>query len=352
MEVIKYKTGTDDPFLEDLSSRVNKFFTDNNLEKEGDIRLHIKTVILLIAFVYTYISILNHSDSWGVLFLFAFEGFLAACIGFNIMHDASHDAYSKNQSINRAMLYTLEMLGVSSFFWLIKHKLLHHFFVNTINDPDILTGGAFCLSKKDTPKKIHKYQAYYAIPIYSLEHFAWIFIFDMQKFYEKHINGMPFKMEKKDRWIFRISKGFYCFYMLVLPIYFLGLKGFIGFWVTLLVCGFFIAIVFQLAHIQPTSNFPSKEETKEKPWSVSQLEETTDFATGNGLFSRIISWFFGGLNFQTVHHLFPGISHVHYRDLSPIVEETAKDHALVYNKTSFGKALAGHFKFLDQLGNP
>eukprot|EP00438_Fugacium_kawagutii_P000132 Skav218746 [mRNA] locus=scaffold1346:1014915:1015115:+ [translate_table: standard] len=41
---------------------------------------------------------------------------------------------------------------------------------------------------------------------------------------------------------------------------------------------------------------------------------------------------FGGINYQIEHHLFPGISHVHYPQISPIVQKTCDDFNIPYNK--------------------
>lgn len=59
----------------------------------------------------------------------------------------------------------------------------------------------------------------------------------------------------------------------------------------------------------------------------------------------------GGLNFQIEHHLFPNICHVHYRDLSKIVEETAHEFNLPYNlKPTFAEAVQSHMRTLKSLG--
>ena len=52
-----------------------------------------------------------------------------------------------------------------------------------------------------------------------------------------------------------------------------------------------------------------------------QMRTTNNFARGN----RLLSWYVGGLNYQIEHHLFPRVCHVHYRQLSPIVESLASE---------------------------
>jgi linoleoyl-CoA desaturase len=104
-----------------------------------------------------------------------------------------------------------------------------------------------------------------------------------------------------------------------------------------------------MAHVVEGTVQPMPDENGiiETDWAVHQLNTTSDF----GRDSNFLNWFVGGLNFQIEHHLFPNISHVHYRKLSPIVERTAIQFGLVYNlKPSFTSALVSHVKRLKELG--
>jgi linoleoyl-CoA desaturase len=82
-------------------------------------------------------------------------------------------------------------------------------------------------------------------------------------------------------------------------------------------------------------------------WSMHQMATTTNFAPHSGLFS----WLIGGLNYQVEHHLLPNICHVHYKNLSVIVADTAKEFGMPYhsNKT-LGGAIWDHIKMLHRLG--
>jgi linoleoyl-CoA desaturase len=44
---------------------------------------------------------------------------------------------------------------------------------------------------------------------------------------------------------------------------------------------------------------------------------------------------------------------VHYRDISPIVEKTAKEYGIPYNHhDTFFEAIASHYRTLKKFGNP
>ena len=82
-------------------------------------------------------------------------------------------------------------------------------------------------------------------------------------------------------------------------------------------------------------------------WAIHQVETTADFARGN----RVVTWLVGGLNFQTEHHLFPRISHVHYPALSILVEQTCRDFGVRYTAfRSFRSGLVSHFRLLRRMG--
>ena len=58
-------------------------------------------------------------------------------------------------------------------------------------------------------------------------------------------------------------------------------------------------------------------------WMLYHMRTTNNLACGN----RLLSWYVGGLNYQIEHHLFPRVCHVHYRQLSLIVQRLAANTA-------------------------
>ena len=117
------------------------------------------------------------------------------------------------------------------------------------------------------------------------------------------------------------------------------------------IAGFILSIIFQPAHVVPTSNFPMPDASGniEADWAVNQLYNTANFAPK----AKLFSWYVGGLNYQVEHHLFPSICHIHYNKISKIVEQTAKEYQLPYHSyQTFVQALAEHTKMLKNLGQP
>mgnify|MGYP003343963789 CR=1 FL=1 len=109
-----------------------------------------------------------------------------------------------------------------------------------------------------------------------------------------------------------------------------------------------MTLIFQLAHVVPLVQFSKAETTEIKTDFFSyQLLTTANFATQN----KFVNWIFGGLNHQIEHHLFPGICHVHYPSIAPLVEESARRFGLpYYSNESLFTAIKAHFHFLRTLG--
>jgi linoleoyl-CoA desaturase len=114
------------------------------------------------------------------------------------------------------------------------------------------------------------------------------------------------------------------------------------------VAGMIMSTIFQMAHVvmgvyQPV---PVNGVITSKRL-VHQLRATSDFGRKSGL----LSWYMGGLDFQTEHHLFPNICHIHYADIAPIVEKTASEFGFTYNNNqTFAHALVSHYQRLEELG--
>jgi linoleoyl-CoA desaturase len=149
-----------------------------------------------------------------------------------------------------------------------------------------------------------------------------------------------------------ISKVLYFGLFLFLPMFITPLPWWgtiVSFLVMHFIAGLVLALIFQPAHVVPTSTYPMPNESGdiEADWAVSQLYNTANFAPG----AKLLSWYVGGLNYQVEHHLFPNICHVHYNKLSKIVRETANEYNLPYfSQKTFWGALKEHTKMLRDLG--
>jgi len=342
-------------FYQSLKTAVDEYFEKKQIKKTGDWRLYSKTIILVGAAItgYCFLMLMNLT-ALPALLIAAGLGYVFACIGFAVMHDANHGSYSTKPWINDVLGLSANALGASSFFWKQKHNILHHTYTNVDGiDDDIAKSPIIrqCETQKWVPA--HKVQHLYLLPIYALSSIFWIFFMDFTKYFTGRIyTTEAWKMSAKNKAIFWLTKAGYLTFYIVLPIVKWGFLPWLGGFLLLhAVMGLTLSIVFQLAHVVENTEFEhvALDETKhvESAWAVHELKTTSNFAMG----SKVISWFVGGLNFQIEHHLFPKVSHVHYPAISKIVQQKCAEYSLPYNqyRTMF-EAVASHFRVMKQLG--
>jgi linoleoyl-CoA desaturase len=253
------------------------------------------------------------------------------------------------------MGFSAFMIGANPKIWQIQHNVLHHTYTNIEHaDEDIVTPSYLLRFTPNQPLKwYHKYQHLYAGFFYGISTLTWITIKDFIKVFQYRGDGL-IKTKKDFNKTFLtivLQKIFYLSTFLVLPMLILPVSPWliVAMFVTMhFVTGLLLTLIFQTAHVMPTSEFIMQEEEEiEENWWVHQLLTTTNYATS----SRLFSWMIGGLNFQIEHHLFPNICHVHYPKIARIVKSTAAEFNLPYYvQKSFRSAVTQHFVLLRLLG--
>jgi len=346
-------------FMKTLRGRINDYFKKENKSVYGNSGMVTKTIVMLSLYIVPLVLMLVFQPSsiligFGLWTIMAF-GMLG--IGLSIMHDALHGAYSKNKTWNNILGYCMNLVGGSATNWKIQHNVLHHSFTNVDGlDEDIESGNLFRFSDSQEKKWYHKFQHLYALPLYSFMTLSWSLNKDYVQLARYQKNKLTGASKGKYAWLWTeltLSKAIYFSVFLVLPMVLLPY----AWWVTLIMflsmrlfVGLAVACIFQLAHVMPDAEFPlpNTDGELESNWAIHQLITTCNF----GPKSRIMSWFIGGLNHQIEHHLFPNICHVHYKKISKIVRETAKEYNLPYNEEkTFFSALFSHMKHLKLMGS-
>lgn len=355
---IQFSKDHNTEFYKTLKSRVNAYFKENNIAKTANVAMVIKTIVLMCLFLTPYAFLyLTDLPTYVYLSLWAIMGFGMAGVGLSIMHDANHGAYSRKQWVNTLIGNVIILLGGSARNWRVQHNVLHHTFTNVAEHDEDIDPPVPVLrfSPHSKYRSIHKFQHLYAWFFYGLMTLFWFISKDYQQAFRYKKKGLigalgiSFKQH-----LFRIIllKLFYTFLFLFCPLYFGGSVwqiSVVGFLIMQFICGLVLAVIFQPAHVVPVSTYPVPNDSGvvEADWAVSQLYNTANFAPK----SKLFSWFVGGLNFQVEHHLFPSICHIHYKKISKIVEQTAKEYMLPYHSyKTFIKALGEHTKMLKALG--
>ena len=346
-------------FFRTLNSRVNNYFKENNLDRTGNWKLHLKTVVMFSIFLTPYFFLLAMDmPFWVYLLLNVVIGIGMAGVGMNVMHDGNHGAYSSKSWVNKFMGGSIYILAGNVYNWQVQHNVLHHTYTNILgHDEDLEAGRIMRFTKEAKWYKLHKFQHFYSVFLYGLLTFNWAITTDflqMKRYLKRNLSYGEFK-KPSVRWTtLIITKVIYFSIWIVAPIV-IGIawwKVVLGFLVMHYTAGVILSVVFQLAHVvdETTNPVPNEEGEIENTWAIHQLYTTANFAPKN----KIVNWFTGGLNHQVEHHLFPHISHVHYGKIAEIVKETAKECNLPYHEfKTMRSAVIAHFKHLKELGqNP
>ena len=343
-------------FAQDLKTAINTYFETQQIKRSGGIKFLLKIPVVLAIYLIPYSLILFGNYALYTQWFFALiMGIGIATIGLVVMHDANHKNATSNYSLNKFLTYSMSFLGGSPVLWRIQHNVLHHTYTNIEGcDEDLDAISLLRFSPNSAHKKIHRFQHIYAWFFYSLLTISWAGHDDYIQL--KRYNKMGLLKSQnttytKEVWGITLTKLSYFGYLVIIPIIFTNLHWWqviIGFVSMHLVAGLLLSLIFQAAHVTPTAEFLDKTHIEiEENNLVHQLQTTKNFA----MKSRWFTWIVGGLNYQVEHHLFPHISHVHYRKLAPIVQQITTKHNIPYQQAkTFSLAVKAHFIFLKKLG--
>lgn len=340
-----------------MKQEVARYFDEHKLSRFADSAMHAKTFVLLSSFALLYSSILFAPVSPVFrLILCACLGIVIAGIGFAVGHDALHGAYSNNPRVNQWLGYTFEILGANTYMWKITHNQVHHRYTNRIGmDDDLTSAPVLRLSPHAPHQGFHRFQHLYAPFLYSLATFFWVIAKDYAYFLRPEIGPLKTRPHPKPELLKLFAfKGFYWIYMIVIPYLVLDMslgQVALGFLTMHLVAGLIMGLVFQLAHIVEDAEHERidgpQASTLPGDFARHQLNTSVNFACDNAL----LTWYVGGLNYQTEHHLFPQVCSTHYPALRPIVQRIARKYGVRYRENpTVWVALKSHFRILKAYG--
>jgi linoleoyl-CoA desaturase len=339
-----------------LRRRVDEFFRVTGLGRRDCPAMFRKTAIVLAWLAGSYALLLFAAGHWWLAVPLAVSlGLSMAAVGFNVQHDAGHSAFSDRPWLNRLMALTLDLIGASSYVWRYKHHVIHHTFVNiTGHDSDIDLGILGRLSPHQRRLPFHRFQHWYLWPLYGFLTIKWNCVDDFKDVLVGRIGCRRFPRPRGwDLLAFLGGKANFFVLALGVPLLLHPVWAVLLFYtLTSFILGLVLSVVFQLAHCVEEAEFPLPEpgtDRIENDWAVHQVETAVDFAPK----SRLACWYLGGLNFQIEHHLLPGICHIHYPALAPLVEQTCREYGVRYAvKPTFWAGVVAHYRWLRRMGQP
>lgn len=353
----KYSLSEDKDFSTVLKHRIDDYFRQNNLSRRGGPVITIKIIFILFLFISSYALMLSNLFSPIGIFIFAVVfGISHVLIVFNIGHDAAHHALYNSRILNKILSYSFNLVGASAYLWNITHNQIHHTYPNVGDyDPDIHQQSPLIRVSPTVPlKPYHRYQAYYATFIYMFYSLFLVFQKDFQD-----IGILP----KKDSILFRnkkhtqnvyliffLSKSIYILYTVVIPFFVLRvsvLQFIVGYLAVHFIMSLFLALVLIPVHMVDEATFATvgTDHTIQDSWMLHVAKNTIDYSRK----SRLANWFFGGLNTHLIHHIFPGVCHIHYIAMSEIFRQTTREFGMAYHEVTMKEAVLSHYRLLKRM---
>ena len=262
-------------------------------------------------------------------------------------HSSSHNATSSRLLVNRALTYFGYgiMFGTSSTWWRDKHIAVHHVTPNVIgldDDVDLLPWFAVTAEEFNSGSRLrrlyHRWQWVLLVPAVAFTAFnmmraSWAYLFaalrDPHRRRPAHFVDATVLLAHYVVW-------------LVLPLILFAPAGVLGFYLARgALLGYAVFVTSLPAHFPAEARFLSLEGhstrgeyRQHSDYVLLQTATTVNYRAG-----FIGEWLCSGIQYQIEHHLFPGISHVHYPKMSPVLRQFCEENGYPYRTLGWGEGL-------------
>jgi fatty acid desaturase len=269
-----------------------------------------------LAFVFTQMGLLAHEAGHCQMFHRAWQHDVVTLVGGNFL------------------------LGMSATWWIDKHNR-HHSHPNQLGmDPDIeipfldFTGAEAPQQMSTFRRFVVRHQAFFFLPA------LMVVAVGLQR------QSVLFLTQKKAKYHalewFLLSAHFVCYIALIFSC--------LPFWQAVL----FVVVHQALTGLYLGSIFAPNH----KGMAVLENESDMDFLHRQVLTSRNIhahpwtDFWYGGLNYQIEHHLFPGMPRNRLKQAQPVIQAFCLAHGISYHETSVLRSFQEIFQYLYQIGAP
>ena len=354
MNKLSFTEDNGSEFYKDLNTKIEKYFSDNNIPKTGNGIMLFKILLYFGLDILFYSLMITSTTTLGFYIFYLLMGLSILLTAFNISHDAAHRVAVKSRFWNK-MLFTISfnLQGNNAYVWGKNHNESHHLYTNIEgSDIDVLNNPVLRMTSSQPLKSFHKYQYLYA-PFLSLFYsINWFFIREFLMIFRKSSRTITINMPKHEVLKLILFKLIYVGYMILIPFYVLPF-GIGNVLLAFLLNHFIVSIIFtSVLGVSHLSDYvkhpvPNKEGKLSMSWPTLQMCTSVDYHAK----SSFLNWTLGGFNAHALHHLLPNISHVHYLDILPLFKETAKMHGMNYMNMSYIGALRSYYRFLYKMGH-
>jgi linoleoyl-CoA desaturase len=354
---ISFAPNESNEFYRDVKQRVADYFSATGKSRFADGLIIWKFALFGSGLIVSYTLILLQPWQSGFIYLLlalAF-GVFALLFAINMAHDAAHDALVESKRLNHFIKwFSFALIGVDGNLWQMRHNKAHHIIPNVEGADSAVTKNPLVrLSPHQPVLRHHRFQHIYAPLLYGLIVLHSTFRQDfLYLFNRKQLIGLGRVTYSRRQIIeFILLKTTYLSLVLVIPLLatdFSVAEVLLGwFCMTYLVSWLFVWLLIG-THFCEEAEFPQVDDSGQLAhnWAYHAMVTSVDWSPH----SRVAQFLLGGANAHATHHLFPNVSHTHYRFMSHIIEEEALAHGVPYNKITLGRMIVSHFRFLKRLG--
>lgn len=343
----------------ELSAAVERCLDEPTLTRAHR-RIQHKALCVGAWYIGSYVLLLLAGSWWLGIVACTSLAVSMAGVGFNIQHDANHNALFRTRgskrlsAANRAVGWSMYALGASATQWIRGHVQVHHSATNVVGkDYDIELKPFGRLAPQQTRYPWHRFQHLYLWALYCFTAVS-IMVADVIATVTESFTGDRHGKRPSvgDYTVLLATKAAFVFAMVVVPLllhpWWIVTLG-VAF--TLAITGLLLGVVFQLAHTVEQATFRRGDEHAHGSWHEWQVRSTVDFCHGRGPVARLVTWYTGGLNYQTEHHLFPRVPHTAYPEILPVVQQVCTEFEVPHQvQPTLRQAIGSHYRHLRRLG--
>lgn len=347
------KKPIDDQIYKHISKQAYRYFQAKGIHKFGNSSLFLRGILLAAIAGFSYLLVLNASTYFALQVSYLMVGFCLLILGMTLGHDAAHQCLTGNTKWDNlifAIIFGLQ--GLNPSLWKFKHNSSHHAYPNiTHMDSDLEITPLLRLSPYQKRKQIHRYQHLYAPILYMFASLNWIFVYDLKMLFKYKHGNLYLNKSRAENEYFIAVKLIYVSLYLVLPCLFSTFPFTFILMAFLIMHGMlslFISFTFFISHHVTHTQYAGleKESHIHASWLIQQITSTVDFHP----YSKFFNYIFGGFHAHVAHHLFPGVSHIHYPALTLIIRPVLKENNIPYHAITFLGGVKSHLKHLKNLG--
>lgn len=322
-----------------IKQDIKNITTKKEIKDHFDNILFIQNILFLLGIFFIWVPYNIFSIVSLTLFTvsrWTITGHHVAHGGYDNLEDKRYNRKTFGSGFNRFIDW-FDWFSIEA--WKYEHNKFHHYYLNEINDPDLLEH--FC------SQNIHNKPMYIRIINFIFSFFSWRWLYYTSNTYDKYYKNKE-NINTPDRTILindifwnygflfdflPIISSYFLYQFILIPLVasiFLGTTygyyAFINLIISELLSNMYSFMIIVTNHVGSDLYRFSTKCKNEKERVFRAAIGSTNYNQG----TEIIDFLHGYLNYQIEHHMFPELSALEYKKMAPMVKEVCKKHNIQY----------------------